>query len=367
MIKILHVCSDTNIGGAGRYLLNLYNANAAGLDLYFLLPTQSKLAAVLAAAGANVIELDIAKDASWAAKDIYKIARLLKRLRPDIVHTHANFTARVSAKLVGIGKIVYTRHYVETAASAPNKLKRWLNNFLCDAVIGVTAETKPVLMKMGIAENKIAIIESGVLPIEKYADAAATRAHFGIAPNQAVILLLSRLSSEKGIDRFVEIVAKLKESHKNIIALIAGEGPEEENIRELIRQKNLDEDTIRIIGFVENVADILNATDIILNTSTTEAKSLSLLEAMSIGIPAVVSNVGGNPSLIANAENGFVVEQADADGFVARIADLLSDADLYAAMSANAINRFNQNHHAHQMVAKTKNFYEKKENNIEEI
>ncbi|WP_305767386.1 glycosyltransferase family 4 protein [Candidatus Epulonipiscium viviparus] len=286
MIKILHVCSDTNIGGAGRYLLNLYNANAAGLDLYFLLPTQSKLAAVLAAAGANVIELDIAKDASWAAKDIYKIARLLKRLRPDIVHTHANFTARVSAKLVGIGKIVYTRHYVETAASAPNKLKRWLNNFLCDAVI---------------------------------------------------------------------------------IALIAGEGPEEENIRELIRQKNLDEDTIRIVGFVENVSDILNVTDIILNTSTTEAKSLSLLEAMSIGIPAVVSNVGGNPSLIANAENGFVVEQADADGFVARIADLLSDADLYAAMSANAINRFNQNHHAHQMVAKTKNFYEKKENNIEEI
>ncbi|ONI46176.1 hypothetical protein AN641_02055 [Candidatus Epulonipiscioides gigas] len=356
-IKVLHVCSDTNIGGAGKYLLNLYKTKSQDIDLYFLLPKHSQLTSLLVNENAKVIELDIAPNKSMSIKDIYIISKLLKKLRPDIVHTHANLTARICAKLTNIGKIIYTRHYVQTNTKPLNKIKKFLNNFLCDGVIGVTQEIKEILLNMGIDNNKIKIIENGVLPIEKHINTESIKNKLNILPDKKVVTILSRLSPEKGIDRFIEIVAELNKTNNNVVALIAGAGREETHLNALIQELGLDTDKIKMLGFIQNVSDILNITDVILNTSTTEAKSLSILEAMSLGIPAIVSHVGGNPSLVEDNENGFVVEQHDITGFVDKINLLLSDKHLYDKMSSKSSEKFSKNYNAQKMTNQTELFY----------
>ncbi|OON94753.1 MAG: hypothetical protein ATN31_02890 [Candidatus Epulonipiscioides saccharophilum] len=359
-LKVLHVCSDSNIGGAGRHLLNLYNAKPDDLDLYFLLPLYSRLSPLLLSAGANVIELSIKPDASFVLTDVYKIAVILMATKPDIVHTHANLTARLAAKLTGVKKIFYTRHYALPDSYTP-PIKQYFNNFLCDGAIAVTPEAESVLVNMGISHKKIAVIENGVLPIKRAFNSLGIKNSLNIDPESKILLILSRLSPEKCIHHFIEIVNKLKFSKHNILALIVGDGPERDNIINLINQQRLDAKILRFLGFVYEVEDILSITDIILNTSITEAKSLSLLEAMSIGIPAIVSNVGGNPSLIKDGYNGFVVEFGDIDAYVNKIEFLLSNESFYLSMKRHSISRFNQYYHASKMARQIRNFYKQGE------
>ncbi|OOB79407.1 MAG: hypothetical protein BEN19_07635 [Epulopiscium sp. Nuni2H_MBin003] len=360
MIKVLHVCSDTNIGGAGKYLLNLFQSASSTVDLFFLLPRHSKLAEVLKNAGAKVIELNITADKSLAIKDVYKISRLINRLNPDIVHTHASLTSRLCSKLCN-KKVIYTRHYVDALdvnTQEVSRFKKAVNNALCDGVIGVANETLDVILKMGIDKDKVKIILNGVAPINMYSveEKDNIKHKYNIPNDKMVILLLSRLSKEKGADIFVDVVGKIVETNKNVIAIIAGTGKEEQNIRDLIEQKGMTQ-YIRQVGFIENVAEVLNITDVILNTSITEAQSLSLCEAMSLGIPAVATNTGGNPSLIKHDYNGYIGDVGNITQLAFFTNKLLNDDIIYKTMSQNALKEFKSHHISTIMSKQTEEFY----------
>jgi glycosyltransferase involved in cell wall biosynthesis len=115
--------------------------------------------------------------------------------------------------------------------------------------------------------------------------------------------------------------------------LIAGSGALEEEIR----RKAEAEPNVTFLGFVSDVYALENAMDIQLNASFgTEASSLSLIEGMSLGKPAVVSDFGGNPSVIAEGKNGFVVPQRSGAAISEKIRELYSDHELYERMSRGA-------------------------------
>lgn len=86
------------------------------------------------------------------------------------------------------------------------------------------------------------------------------------------------------------------------------------------------DDNLCFAGFVEDVTPLMNITDIQVNASYgTEATSLSLLEGMSLGIPAVVSDFGGNPGVITDGENGLITPQKDADALADALIRLCGD------------------------------------------
>lgn len=93
-------------------------------------------------------------------------------------------------------------------------------------------------------------------------------------------------------------------------------------------------ETVLFTGFITDVDKLMNITDIQVNASYgTEATSLALLEGMSIGVPAVVSDFGGNPGVIKNNENGFVVPKQNSRALADGIEKLICDEELYKKMS----------------------------------
>lgn len=370
MIRVMHVCSDTNIGGAGRYLLNLLEeSKRESYELLFVLPRESKLSKLLQKHNGHVIEADIMPDQSFNKKDIWVMRGLMKTLKPDIVHTHASLSARIAAKSLGIKGLVYTRHYVDTSCMTGDKekkktlkgcIKSIFNNGLCDGVIGVAYECEPVLLEMGIKPEKITIIPNGVTPITVCSEMQkkAIKRQYHIPEGHKVITVLARLSKEKGHEVFVDVIERLIRNGEPVVGVIAGTGPESEAIQNLIQKKGL-QTSIIMTGFVEHVEAILNITDIQMNTAYTEAQSLALSEGMSIGIPAVVTNVGGNPSMIREGINGYVAPAGDSQALATCVHKLLSDPILYNKVSEAAREVYKTNYTAAKMTRSTEAFYER--------
>lgn len=127
---------------------------------------------------------------------------------------------------------------------------------------------------------------------------------------------MARLNAVKGHKYLIEAAEQLKKEGRSIKVLIAGTGDMQEELKKSVKQKNL-EDVVIFVGFITDVKPFLSILDLQVNASYgTEATSLALLEGMSLGIPAVVSNYGGNPGVITNGENGYLFESQNTNDFV---------------------------------------------------
>ncbi len=316
MIKVVNVISDTNIGGAGKCVINFCkNYDKKKFEVVVVLPKDSKLIDELKATEVKIIEIDGLKDKSWDFKSLFKLIKVLKGEHPDIVHTHASSTARLAAKFIKDCKVVFTRHSVFPVSEKIKKgigrlLYKTTNELLSDRIIAVAEAAKENLVDGGIDPEKIDVILNGVENIKKTSTEAKgkLRKKYNIEDDEFVVGILARLEEVKGHETFVE-AAKILLEEKKVKAkfLILGTGSKEESLKKKVKELKL-EDKIIFTGFVKNVHEFLNIFDVQVNCSFgTEATSLALLEGMSIGVPAVVTDYGGNPGVITNGENGYIV------------------------------------------------------------
>ena len=156
-------------------------------------------------------------------------------------------------------------------------------------------------------------------------------------PDEKVISIVARLTEVKGHKYLVEAAKIIKEKGIKAKFIIAGTGDEEENIKNKIKELDVS-DMVIMAGFLNNVTPLMNITDIQANCSFgTEATSLSLLEGMSLGVPAVVSEFGGNPGVIKNGENGFLVPTHNSKELAEKIALLIEDSTLYDKMKEKSL------------------------------
>ncbi len=347
MLKVLQVCSDTNIGGAGKCILTyLENFDRKRIDTAVVLPKNSLLKPMVEERGIKVFEIDGMADKSLDISSIKKLIKVYKEFKPDIVHTHASMAARIAAKLFG-AKIVYTRHSV----FPPNpKLTKGLGKFICgfvnnltaNKIIAVAEAAKENVVAIGVNEKKIQVVLNGVKPLRKYTaeEITAYKEQLGINPETKCVSIVARLNEVKGHKYFVEAAKNIRDMGIDAKFLIAGTGDEEKAIKEQISALGL-EDTVLMLGFLNDVEPLMNITDIQANCSFgTEATSLSLLEGMSLGKPAVVSDFGGNPGVIKPDINGYLFPTHNVEKLTEKLALLLKDEDLYNRLSQGSLNVF---------------------------
>lgn len=344
MLKVMQVSSDTNIGGAGKCILTFLKFfDREKFTIPVVLPKGSLLKEGCTALGAEVHEIDAMYDKSFDIKAVKELIKVFKSEKPDIVHAHASMSAKIAAKLCGI-KVVYTRHSVfEPSPKISKGIGKFLsglaNNTTADKIIAVAEAAKDNLLKTGVDEKKIIVLLNGVEPLEKLSEEERNKVKekFGIAPEEKVVSIVARLNPVKGHEYFVEAAKLIKEKGIKAKFLIAGTGEAEESIRNRIKELNL-EDTVIMLGFLNNVSELMNITDIQANCSYgTEATSLSLLEGMSLGVPAVVTEFGGNPGVIKNGRNGFLVPVGDALSLAEKLAELMENEELYKKMQAESL------------------------------
>ena len=286
MIKVLNIISDTNIGGAGRVLLNyLRYTDRSRFETSVALPRGSLLKPPLEDAGGRVLEVDGIADRSFDRSDVAVLRTLIRRERPDLVHTHGCFSGRVAARGEGV-PVIYSRH---SAFPVPARLRyppgRWVNKLVnehyADRIIAVSPAAAKNLTDGGISPKKITVMMNGVAPVARCAGTDGLRRQWDLAPEDFTLGILARLEDYKGHMDILQALHILKGEGRRVRLLIAGTGPFEDELRRETARLELEEE-VRFLGFVTDVAPLLSVLDLQLNASYgTETSSLSILEGMS--------------------------------------------------------------------------------------
>ena len=348
MIRVLNVISDTNIGGAGRVILNyLRFADKSKFETLAAIPRGSLLKEPLEKAGARVLEVDGMADRSYNRDDVKLLQKVIRSVKPDLVHTHGALSGRIAAKRCHV-PVIYSRH---SAFPVPAKLRfppgrwvnKWVNEHYADRIIAVSPATAENLTDGGISPKKITLVMNGVAPVGETTpeQRAALRQELNIPADTMVFGILARIEDYKGHLYLVYAAKLLKEKgYKNFRILVAGTGAFEDEVRRAVVEMGVD-DVVQMLGFRSDVKELLNILDVQLNASYgTETSSLSILEGMSMGLPAVVSSYGGNPWLIDDGEDGLIFPNRDSAALARCIARLMDEPETLARMSRRAVEIF---------------------------
>ena len=347
-MRVLHFISDTNIGGAGRLLCNqLRNMDTSEFESIVALPDKSKLVKELRALPCKLILTKSEGDVSFSKNGYFESREIIKKLNPDIVHSHASLSSRLAAANLHVPVKIFTKHCAfEPSAVYQNPLLRFsfgaFNQVLSSCALASAGCACDDLIKMGYPRDKIKIILNGSEPIRilSRAERAIILSSFGLNKNNFVISIFARLEEYKGHATFLRAAQLCKRYYPNFRFFIVGDGSRMDELKALSCELGLD-DVVCFTGFCEDVAPIFNITDINVNCSyKSETSSLSLSEGMSLGIPSVVSDCGGNTYMVKNGENGLTFPMQNEEALAMAIIRLYCDKELYKNCSANAYGRY---------------------------
>ncbi len=360
-LKVYHVLTDRNIGGAGRWLLNyLQHCNRTRFDVRVVLPKDSLLCEAVQNMDIPVIGMDCMADSSYDKKALQPLKALFQKDKPDIVHTHASLTARMAAKKAGVKKIFHTKHCMEAVGGNTLKriAKRMVNQHYSDIIIAVSQAVRHSMIAGGTNPKQIVTIYNGIamstpLTEEEKRDVLA---QYGIPQGQKVVGIAARLEAVKDHNTFLRAAERICKQREDITFLIIGSGSMAEQIATEIKIMQL-EHRIKMTGFVSDIETLEAALDLAVITSKEEALCLSLLESMSAGVPAVGTDSGGVSEVICHGENGYLVAVGDDADLAKRILEILSDRSLYESMSKKAMAWTRTHFTAEQMAEKMEKLY----------
>lgn len=268
-----------------------------------------------------------------------------KRRQTDILHVHqalfAAFVTVIAAKLMRkrvLIKVAGSGAYGNMAAF--DTLFRYSKIMLrimrkADVFISISPEITAELLEKDILREKITEIPNGISTLEYNVKKSKyeLRELSGIDNDNFLCVFAGRLSPEKNIRFLLNAWKEVSDKKNNCLLLLAGDGPERESLEELSQQLGIMCKT-KFMGHIDNVAELLACCDcFVLPSSSGEGMSNSILEAMTVGIPCVVSNIPANCNLIKNNFNGLTFDLTDYKNLSSAILRLQSDPELSVTLS----------------------------------
>ncbi len=359
MIKVIQVLTDTNIGGAGMWLLNFLKVyDREHIDMSVVLPHNAMLKPEAEKLGVRVIEADGIADSSFSLKGISVLDKIFKEESPDIVHTHASLSARIAAKKNGI-KVVHTRHCLEKEKKHIKKfIYGFINNLLSDRVIAVSEAVKDNLLSDGISSDKLRTVYNGITPVRKMSDEEKQRARekFGILPENVVVGIVARLEPVKNHAMFLEAAKVVATICPEAVFMIVGDGSMRESLEAKAKEDGIYEKVI-LTGYINDITEVMNVIDIHVLTSEKEALSISLIEAMSIGKPVVAADSGGPGEFVKTGVNGILVGVNDTVNLTMGIVRLIQRPDIRQKLGAEGQRMVSEKFMSREMADKIEKIY----------
>jgi glycosyltransferase involved in cell wall biosynthesis len=269
-------------------------------------------------------------------KSFYKLIRLIRELRPDIIHTHT-VKAGVLGRAAGFfahpnGKRIHTFHghlligYFESWKTNIIILIEKILAFTTSTLITVGNQVKDDLLAAKVGNpNQYSVIFPGLKEL-KIQTKTSARDEIGLIQHKTYIVFVGRLTQIKRPERLIEISQHLKEKHPNTELIIAGAGEKLEEIQELAKKESL---PVVFLGWRNDIGRILSASDIAILCSDNEGIPLTLIQASQAGLPIVSTNVGSVRDIVVDGETGTLTE-VNSYGLIHAIDDLLSNPEKMA-------------------------------------
>ncbi len=299
-----------------------------------------------------------------------RLARILKEKRVHIVHSHNWGTlveTTVARRLAGVPVHVHTEHG-QGLHEGLRGLRRWLRRRVrrwalerTDMVAVCAESVRPLIHRQcGLALERMLFLPNGVeRPSCRAGVSALLRTQLGIAEAARVIGSVGRLVPVKQFSTAIDMVAELVSQSRDVHLVLVGDGPEKPKLRERAAQRQLS-NRVHLVGWQDNVGDWLGLMDLYINTSRSEAMSMGILEAMAVGRPLVVTDVGDNAALVgADRPCGIIVQRDDATAIASAVTRLLEDPQLRHEMARRARQRYETTYSISCMAARHEDLYQR--------
>ncbi len=319
-MRVVHVHRMRGIGGSERHLLTLLPALAErGFEPLF-------------------VGLD---DPGWNPADFYGalqvpslriraprdldpllLARLVRSLRADVVHTHlvhADVYGGVAARLRG-AHLVSTKHNDDPFRTGAFRFVERGLAHLADRIVTITDALRVfTIERVGVRADKVETIHYGM---DELPEAWGVNPPDGVPAGARLLLAIARLTPQKGIDVAIRALAELP---GDTVLVVLGEGPERGRLESLARELGVGE-RLFLPGRVPDVAAWLRRAAVLVHPARWEGFGLGVLEAMLAGVPVVASDVSSLPELVADGQTGVLVRPDDPSALGRGIARALDDA-----------------------------------------
>lgn len=345
-IRVMHIISDMNFGGAGQYLRSIVDQlDRRAFEVTVVIPRGSILRQYIKEK--NIIEVNGMADKSFSVGGTMSLVKPIKTFKPDVVHTHASLSGRIAAQMLGVKTIVYTKHTLSDHSNpVKNSVRLFLNKRLRAKVIAISNAVEMNLLEEGIQQHDIVKIYNGVKPANN------------VKPmkNEApVITLVGRLEPIKGQMHMIEIVKILTAmTDKPFLVRFVGAGSMEAKLKSAVEQAGIQ---VEFTGHVEDIDSVYAKSDIIVNTSNSEALSYAAIEGMNMKKPVVAFDLPGINEVIDHEKTGYLVAFKDYETFAARLLDLIENPELRNQMGEKGYRKILEVFTLDKMVKKIEAFY----------
>lgn len=360
--KVLILIKGLGLGGAEKLLtsaLPYLDREAFSYEVGYFLPWKNALVHELENGGLKVTCFNNRRDADFAI--IPKIVSYIRKNSIDLLHLHLPYTGivgRIAGKLAGVTGIVYTEHNVFERLNPFSKFFNRLTYGLNDRVIAVSedvAKSIPWGKKDSIVEidNGVDCAQLALLPN----CSQDVRRELNIPLNDFVIGSVANLSPKKNHEMMIAAFSMFQRKAPAASLVLVGQTLGRDAVLMDLAQKLDVGDRVYITGPRTDATRILTAFDIFSLSSDFEGLPVALLEAMAIGKPAVVTAVGGVPTVVSDSNTGFVVPPGQAAIMAEKYELLYRDGSLRSAMGRNAAARVRAHYDIRSMVARVEDVY----------
>jgi len=283
-----------------------------------------------------------------------RLAWLIRRERPQILHTHtakAGTVGRLAARLAGGARppiVVHTFHgHVLRGYFGPlrSRIFRWLERWLArhtTALVAVSPQVRDDLVAFGVAPpEKFVVIRLGIELEQRVADTdgrSETRRYLGIPPDRFTVGWIGRMTAIKNTEDVLSAFKALRTGGVEATLCMVGDGPDRAELERRAHELGIMRDTL-FLGYQQDVAPFYAAFDALVLPSSNEGTPVSVIEALAARTPVVATRVGGVPDVVREGEDGFLVETGDTEALADRLARLAADPELRERMGARARER----------------------------
>jgi glycosyltransferase involved in cell wall biosynthesis len=277
------------------------------------------------------VHANVARHLSDAVPAFYKA---FSKSHPDVVHLHnptPTIYGALAARMAGVPSVISTRHsLVAPPRRLSVELKYAMAALFCDWIVGICDATVGNLKGLHtIPKRKIVRIYNGTLPIERFP--------LEICPPKTgfTLLFVGRLAPVKDLPLLLNAFHTALASRPELRLWIVGDGTERGALENLAQELDITRE-ITFWGQQLDVAPFFSAADVFVMSSVSEGLPISLLQAMSAGLSAIVTDVGGMAEVVIRSKAGIVTPPRDKDRMALSILELVNNRGMRMTLSANA-------------------------------
>ncbi len=331
-MKIVHVVYSLEIGGAEVLVAQLCRLQrAAGHDVtVFVYDKLGSVGEGMEAEGVPIYR-------PGKAHPLVTMGRYLRRfleMKPDVVHCHnpaPTTHAAIPARLAGVGRVITTRHRVDPLPyQTAMEVKYSFMMLFCDAVVGICQVTCDNQAGAPFAaKGKIVRVYNGTLPVERVGPEGLDKRGF-------TLVFVGRLAPEKQLEVLLRAVSIAAKRVPELALWIVGDGRSRPLLEALTAELGM-VGQVKFWGQRMDTARFFSAADVFAMSSLTEGLPMSLLQSMSLGTPAILTDVDGNGEILRLTGGGLLVPVGDAEGFAEAIVQMAEDEELREECARKAL------------------------------